>query len=90
METDFDVRFTENPPFLDKAVKERTAEEPGNSDIPARPRAPCLSLQYFAHKTKMARNCEKKLIGLNRLWLEKQQKGSTLDIFDIMLSCRRF
>ena len=37
-----------------------------------------LSLRYLEHKTKMARNCEKKLIGLNRLWLAKQQKGNYL------------
>lgn len=32
MKTDFDVCFTENSPFLDKAVKERTAGEPGKED----------------------------------------------------------
>lgn len=32
MKTDFDVCFTENSPFLDKAAKERTAGEPGKED----------------------------------------------------------
>ncbi len=26
-------------------------------------------------KSKMARNCEKKLIGLNRMYIKKQQEG---------------
>ena len=76
---DFNVRNTKNSPFLDKAVKERTAREPGTANNPIRPRWPrrnlVLSLQYLVYKTKMARNCEKKLVGLNRLWLAKQQKG---------------
>ena len=77
---DFDARSTKNSPFFDKAVRERTAKEPGSGHIPTRLWAPYLSLQFCVHKTKMARNCEKKLIGLNRLWLEKQQKGQTLNI----------
>jgi len=78
MEADFNVRDTKISPFLDKAVKERAAWEPGTTDILIRPcgrASPGLSLQYLEYKTKMARNCEKKLIGLNRLWLAKQQKG---------------
>ena len=38
MEEDFNIRDSANSPFLDKAVKERTAWEPGTTDIPARPR----------------------------------------------------
>lgn len=74
---DFNRRDTKVSPFLDKAVKERTAWEPGTTDIPTRPRATWVE-PAEVYKTKMARNCEKKLIGLNRLWLAKQQKGSFL------------
>lgn len=35
---DFNVRDTKFSPFLDKAVKERTAWEPGTTHIPIRPR----------------------------------------------------
>lgn len=36
---DFNRGDTKVSPFLDKAVKERTAWEPGTTDIPTRPRA---------------------------------------------------
>ena len=78
MEADFNRRNTKVSPFLDKAVKERTAREPGTTDIPTRPRATWVEPAVRRYKTKMARNCEKKLIGLNRLWLAKQQKGLIL------------
>lgn len=39
MEVDFNRRDTKVSPFLDKAVKERAAWEPGTADIPTRPRA---------------------------------------------------
>lgn len=89
MEVDFIVKRTKNSPFLDKAVKERTAEEPGRTDIPTSlpgRAVTCLSLQYLLYKTKMARNCEKKLVGLNRLWLAKQQKGLFLHNFKIIIT----
>lgn len=35
---DFNASGSENSPFLDKAVKERTAWEPGITYIPTRPR----------------------------------------------------
>ena len=35
---DFIASDSENSPFLDKAVKERTAWGPGITDIPTRPR----------------------------------------------------
>ena len=38
MEVDFSGRDTKISPFLDKAVKERTAWEPGTTDIPTVPR----------------------------------------------------
>lgn len=38
MEVDFNVRDTKFSPFLDKAVKERTAWEPGTTHIPIRSR----------------------------------------------------
>lgn len=80
METDFHPRLTKNSPFLDKAVKERTAWKPGKGLIPITRWGLLFEPAIIVHKTKMARNCEKKLVGLNRLWLEKQRKGSNLEL----------
>ena len=75
MEVDFSGRDTKISPFLDKAVKRERLRNQAQQIFPQGRASPGLSLQYVVHKTKMARNCEKKLIGLNRLWLAKQKKG---------------
>lgn len=52
MEVDFDIRNTENSPFLDKAVKERTAWQPGTTDIPTRPRVNWVEPAVFSVQNK--------------------------------------
>ena len=95
MKKDFDKTFCYYSPWLDKAVKERMTEEPGNRFVPTGLRVISTEkTQMFLHNAidekktkKMARNCEKKLIGLNRLWLEKQQKGWALNSPSLKYIC---